>query len=117
MKETTLLRIALICSLVGLVILYFVSDNIEINERNIEKITMADKDEMVKVSGIITGVINSEKVTILKIMKPEEIMVVMFKSENQTMPFKQGNEVEIIGKVDEYEGKMEIIASKVRIIK
>ena len=40
----------------------------------------------------------------------------MFKNENITMPVQQGNEVEVIGKVDEYEGKMEIIADRLRVI-
>jgi len=117
MKETILLKIALIVSLVGLVSLYLISNNIEINEKNIEKITIDNKDEFVKVKGLVSRVIDTEKVTIINVMQPGEITVVLFKSNNATTPIQEGNEVEIIGKVDEYEGKLEIIAQKARIIR
>ena len=117
MKEKTLLKVALICSLLGLLILYLISSNIEIKEKNIEKITIGNKDEFVKLNGIVNNVVDTEKVTIIKILQPQEITVVLFKNENKTMPIQQGNEVEVIGKVDEYEGKMEIIADRLRVVR
>jgi len=117
MQEKTLLKIALICSLLGLLILYLISNDIEIKEKNIEKITIDNKDEFVKLNGIVNNVIDTEKVTLIKILQPQEITVVLFKNENKTMPIQQGNEVEVIGKVDEYEGKMEIIADRLRVVR
>ena len=117
MKEKTLLKIALIVSLAGLLILYLISDNITIKEKNIEKITIDNKDEFVKVKGLVSKVIDTEKVTIMEIMQPQEITVVLFKGENKTTLIQKGNEVEIIGKVDEYEGKLEIIAHRARIVR
>jgi len=117
MKEQTLLKTALIVSLVGLSILYLFNDNIEIKEKNIEKITIDNKDEFVKLTGIVNRVVDTEKVTIMEITQPQQITVVLFKDENKTMPIQEGNEVEIIGKVEEYEGKLEIIADRLRIIR
>ena len=117
MKEKTLLKIALIVSLIGLLILYIISDNITIEEKTLEKITLENKDEMVKVRGIVSRLTDTEKVTIMEITQPTEVTVVLFKGNNQTTPIKEGNEIEIIGKVDEYEGKMEIIAQRARIIR
>ena len=117
MQEKTLLKIALICSLLGLLILYLISNDIEIKEKNIEKITIDNKDEFVKLNGIVNNVIDTEKVTLIKILQPQEITVVLFKNENKTMPIQQGNEVEVIGKVDEYKGKMEIIADRLRVVR
>ena len=117
MKEKTLLKVALIASLLGLLILYIISDNITIKEKNIEKITLDNKDEMVKVKGTVSKVIDTEKVTIMEITQPQEITVVLFKGENKTTPIKEGDEIEIIGKVDEYEGKLEIIAHRARIVR
>ena len=117
MKEQTLLKTALIVSLVGLSILYLINDNIEIKEKNIEKITLENKDEFVKLKGIVNRIVDTEKVTIMEITQPQEITVVLFKDENKTMPIQEGNEVEVIGKVDEYEGKLEIIADRLRIIR
>ena len=78
---------------------------------------MENKDEFVKLTGIVNKVIDTEKVTIIEITQPQKITVVLFKNENKTMPIQEGNEVEIIGKVDEYEGKLEIIADRLRIVR
>ena len=117
MKEKTLLKIALITSLLGLLILYLISGNIEIKEKNIEKITIENKDEFVKLRGFVNKVIDTEKVTIMEIIQPQQMTVVLFKNENKTMPIQQGNEIEIFGKVDEYEGSLEIIADRLRVVR
>ena len=117
MKEKTLLKLALIVSLSGLLILFLISDNIEIKEKNIEKITIENKDEFVKLRGIVSKVIDTERVTIMEITQPQQITVVLFKNENRTMPIQKGNEIEIFGKVDEYEGKLEIIADRLRVVR
>ena len=117
MKEKTLLKIALIASLLGLLILYLISGNIKIEEKNIEKITLDNKDEMVKIKGTVSKVIDTEKVTIIDVLQPNEITVVLFKNDETETPIQEGNEVEIIGKVDEYEGELEIIAHKARIVR
>ena len=117
MKEKTLLKLALIVSLSGLLILFLISDNIEIKEKNIEKITIENKDEFVKLRGIVSKVIDTEKVTIMEITQLQQITVVLFENENRTMPIQKGNEIEIFGKVDEYEGKLEIIADRLRIVR
>ena len=117
MQEKTILKIALIVSLIGLLILYLISDNITIKQASIEKITLDNKDEMVKVRGIVSRVTDTEKVTIMEITQPTEITIVLFKAENKTTPIEEGNEVEIIGKVDDYEGNLEIIAQRARIVR
>ena len=117
MKEKTLLKVALICSLLGLLGIYLISNNIEIKEKNIEKITLDNKDEFVKLRGIVSRITDTEKVTIMEITQPQQITVVLFKDENKTMPIQQGNEVEIFGKVDEYEGRLEIIADRLRVVR
>jgi len=117
MQEKTLLKTALIISLLGLLILYLISGNIEIKEKNIEKITLENKDEFVKLTGIVSRVVDTEKVTIMEITQPQQITVVLFKDENKSMQIQEGNEVEIFGKVDEYEGKLEIIADRLRVVR
>ena len=117
MKEKTLLKIALITSLSGLLILYLISSNIELKEKNIEKITIENIDEFVKLKGIVKRITDTEKVTIMEITQPQEITVVLFKDKNTTTKIQKNNEIEIFGKVDEYEGKLEIIADRVRVIR
>lgn len=116
MQEKTLLKIALICSILGLSAIYLLSGNIEIKEKNIEKITLENKDEFVKLRGTVSNVADTEKVSFIKISQPQEINVILFKNENKTINIQQGNEVEVFGKVDEYNGKMEIIADRVRVV-
>lgn len=116
MKEKTLLKTALIIALMGLAVLYLISGSIEIKEKNIDKITLQNKGEFVKMKGIVSNKVDAGKVTILDITQPQRITVILIKNDNKTMQINSGNEVEIIGKVDEYEGKLEIIADKVRII-
>ena len=117
MNEKTLLKTALIVSLLGLLTIYLISDNMPINEKNIEKITIENIDDFVKLRGIVNKVIDTEKVTIMEITQPQQMTVVLFKNENKTMQIQQGNEVEIFGKVDEYEGKLEIIADRLRVVR
>jgi RecJ-like exonuclease len=117
MEEKTLLKIALVTSLVGLLILFLISDSLEIKETNIEKITFENKDEYVKVRGTVNNIIDTEKVTIITIVQPHEIKIIIFKDENNTMPIDSGNEIEAIGKVEEYDGALEIIADLVRVVR
>jgi DNA/RNA endonuclease YhcR with UshA esterase domain len=117
MKEKTLLKIALIVSLVGLAVLYFASNNLSLDESRIEKITLENKDDFVKVKGVVSKVIDSDKAAIIDIMQPNTIKVVLFKADNKPTTIKEGQEVEIIGKVDEYDGELEIIAHRARIVR
>lgn len=116
MKEKTLLKIALICSLIGVVALYLISENLEIKQKNIEKITLDDVDKNVKVKGIVRDLFENDKIMIITIEQPQEMKVVLFKSKNESIGIFEGNEIEVIGKVDEYEGELEIIGNKVRVI-
>jgi DNA/RNA endonuclease YhcR with UshA esterase domain len=53
----------------------------------------------------------------MEIIQPQQMTVVLFKDKNETMPIQQGNEIEIFGKVDEYEGSLEIIADRLRVVR
>ena len=116
MKEKELLKVALICSLVGVTVLYLLSENIEIKEKDIEKITLDDIDKNVKVEGIVKDLFENDKVMIMGIEQPQEIKVVLFKNKNESILINKGNNLEIIGKVEEYEGELEIIGHRVRVI-
>ena len=116
MKEKNLLKVALICSLVGIVALYFISENIEIKQKNIEKITLDDINKNVKVKGVVKDLFENEKVMIITIEQPQDMTIVLFKSKNESVGINKGSNIEVIGKVDEYEGELEIIGNKVRVI-
>jgi len=114
MKESTLLKIALICSVIGVALLFIFSESAEINEKPIGEIDMTNIGEYVKINGAVTNVVDKENVMILTIEQPSKINVVLFKK--KPVELKQGNYIEVIGKIDDYEGKPEIIGDKIRVI-
>ena len=115
MKEKNLLKIAVICALIGIFTLFIFSEQIEIKEKTIEKITSENVDETIKVKGIVTRVTNMEKVAFLEVSQPQEITIVLFKDSNITL--EQGSYVEIEGSVEEYEGKLEVIGNKIKVLR
>lgn len=114
MKEKTLLRIALLCSIIGIALLFIISENIEIDEKDINKINMDNIGDYVKIKGTIKQLIETEEVMILIIEQPSEITVFLFK--NKQIPLAEGNYIEVIGKIEDYKGETEVIADKIRVI-
>ena len=115
MKETTLLKIALICSLVGLVILYFISTKIEIRDYKPNLLNKNIGDD-VNLKGTVTKITDKGNVVFVEVNQQNPVNVVIFTSDNN-LKLKNGDEVEIAGKVQEYNNKNEVIASKIRVIK
>jgi len=111
-KEKTLLRIALIASIIGVCVLFFVSDNIEISEKTIDNLDTIDMGEIVKVKGIVTKVRGTNETTFLELTQPESVKLIVF----DNITILEGDFVEIIGKIDEYEGEKEIIVDRIRKI-
>ena len=66
MKEATLLKIALICSLVGLIALYFISTKIEIKDYKPAELSKNVGDD-VKLQGTITKISDKRNVVFLEI--------------------------------------------------
>ena len=116
MKEKTLLRIALICSVIGLILLFFISENISVSEVDLSKIDERDIGEDVKIIGEVLRVTDIGKVMFLEVgqEKVESVPILLFKDSDISL--KKGDYVEIIGEIDDYKGEREIIATRVRII-
>ena len=116
MKDLTLFTAALVCSVAGIIVLFFISENISLSQTNIYDIDEIEPGKVVKERGCVEKASDTEKVMFLKVgqEKIEKVSIVLFKSSNITL--KQGDYVEITGTVEEYKGAPEIIASKVRII-
>ena len=97
MKDSFLLRISIIISILGLVALFVIAKNIEINDTTIEKINHEQIQGQVKVSGIIKQIDTSEKYTSLIISQDSELKAVAFSK----LDLSVGDYVEIIGTLDE----------------
>ena len=109
-----MLKIALICSLLGLIILYIVAENISIDEKTIDKINKDDFGSDVKIKGAVNKIIDLENVMIVEITQPTNMPVVLFKEEDINL--SEGDYIEVIGEIDEYNGELEVIGHRVRVI-
>lgn len=114
MKENTLLKIALISSLIGLIALYFISDKLDIKHYSLTKINSNVGDD-VKLKGIVKNVRKSDKVTFIEVEQNVPSNIVVLGREN--INITSGDFVEVIGEVQEYKGGEEIIANRIRVVK
>jgi hypothetical protein len=104
MRDSTLFKIALVITVIGLALLFLVQDNINI--------TSDTNLEYVKLTGKVENIVNTGSVTIMEISKQDSVDVVMY----DVVRLKVGDEIEILGEFDEYEGETQIIAQRVRVI-
>lgn len=114
MKESIILKIALICSLVGLTVLYFISAKIEVKEY--KPILNKNIGDDVKLNGIVSKITDRGNVVFIEVTHQNPVTVVLF-TDNDNINLKNGDNVEVMGKVQEYNGKNEIIAQKIRVVK
>ena len=112
MKEKTLLRIAIISALLGVFLLYIISESITIDESSISKIEDEEIGNDVKVKGVVKDVFNGEKISIVTITQPEEMKIVIM----ENISIGEGDYIEVIGEVEEYNGEREVIGNRVRVI-
>jgi aspartyl/asparaginyl-tRNA synthetase len=116
MREKTLFKIALVCSFLGLIGLYFVSENILIDRISISDVEKEELGKKINIIGKIERVTNSDKVVFLEIseIKTEKISVILFK--DRDVELNEGSYIEIEGEIDDYNGKREIIANSIKLI-
>ncbi|HII65653.1 TPA: hypothetical protein HA295_02655 [Candidatus Woesearchaeota archaeon] len=112
MKEQTLLKIALVSSILGLAILFAVARSGDAGQADISSIDGTMKGNHVKILGTVQDVHNAGEVQILDISQPSSITVFV----SGQPPLKKGDTVEVIGRVDEYKEEREIIADRIRVI-
>jgi len=111
MQEQTLFKIALISAIIGLVFLFLYSQTIDLKQ--VEHLDDAFLTEQIKINGVIESITSTNKATFLKITgsKIDTFDVILFPEEK--IDLKEGDAIEITGKIEEYNGKKEIIADKI----
>jgi len=113
MQEKNLLRVAILCSIIGIFVLIIISNSIELKKLTIGEITNKHIGQAIKTEGKIFSIITAEDFTILEIKdKTGKIKIMVF--ENITL--KQNQEILIEGKVKEYKDEFEIEADKIKIL-
>lgn len=95
----------------GLIFLFFYAEEVEL--KSVARIDSELPEEEVRISGRISRLSDHDKVMFLELQgeRIETIDVILFKEEDLFL--HEGDYVEITGTVEEYEGKKEVIASKV----
>lgn len=112
MKEKLLLKISLISALIGILALFFLSENIKVDEVSIDRLDGLNVGTDVKIKGFVKKITDLDKIAILEVSQLKSVTVILFKSGNLT--FKEGDYVEVTGEIEEYEGKMEIIGNEIK---
>lgn len=113
MEDNVLLKIALSFSIIGIVILYFISGNIEAESYTVPKASVIEGD-FVKVEGIVSKISEKDGTTFIELMTQSPVNIVAF---GDVKKISDGDYVEVFGKTSEYRGEEEVIASKIRIVR
>lgn len=111
MKDSTLLRISLTTTIIGLISLFIILQTVELEETSFDSLNDKDEDEIVKIKGVIEKVTNKAELTIITLSQKVLLKGVIF--ENITL--SKGLEVEVIGRVSNYNGEKEILIEKISI--
>jgi len=112
MDEKFLFKLSLICSLTGLLILFTISESIDIKEYKISKITKELVDKQVKVRGIITRITETPGLLIFNIQdQTGNITAILFKEENLNLTLN--SKILAQGKIKIYKNKPELEISQI----
>jgi DNA/RNA endonuclease YhcR with UshA esterase domain len=111
MNEKQLIKISLTVTLLGLLTLFFYADNF--NLRVIENVDQGKVEETVKIQGEITKLSFQDKVAFIEIEGQQVIKTEIVLFNDREIYLKEGDFVQIIGEVEEYNNKKEIIANKI----
>ncbi|MFH1769990.1 MAG: hypothetical protein ABH828_00355 [archaeon] len=112
MKDSFLLKIALGCSLVGIVALFFIMRFTELDEFSISELYLLEDGSEVKIVGVVEKVVNSNNVTIISVSQKEIISGVIF----EKLEVSEGERVEITGALETYEGEKEVLVEKIAVL-
>ena len=112
MDDSRLIAISVSCALIGLVVLYYISNFIEPISAN--DVTLKDIDKSIEINGYVEKITTKNGTSFINIAYKKSVPVVLFKSNNLTL--KEGDYVKVAGKVAEYNDKEEIMASTVKLI-
>jgi len=111
MQESTLLKISLICAIIGIIVLFFISQTAKLPEGG-----LLEEDQNYLVEGTIKRITQRDKVTFINLEKEDEITVVLFK--NYPVDLNEGDYIEVNGRASkDRDGELQLIGKEIRVIK
>lgn len=115
MDEKNLLKVALICSIIGIFIIFVFANRLEPSLINISEISSSLVDQSVKVQGKIVSIKNSPSVLIFDVKDDTgSVKVVVFDKKN--LDLNKNQLVEVLGVVKEYKGSLEVEAKNIKAV-
>ena len=112
MKEKDLLKVSLVFSLIGILIIFILTGTLEARGYNIGDLNKDNVDDTVKVKGIITSYGETPGLYLINLKDDTgKITVIVFKDEE--IELQEGLKIEIVGQVTEYQDEIEIIAKEI----
>ena len=111
------MKIALATSLLGLFSLYIISETFEPKIILISEVNEKMFDSYVRISGQISSARETEGLYILQVNDSSGKIEVIIYKEKEKLSFSRGQEVEVIGKVSEFRGKIQLEAADIRRIR
>ena len=111
MNQTSLIKLSLTISLLGIFSLLTILEYSTIQLYQIKDINKDLLETKVKIQGTITNIKETPGLYILNIKDTSIITVIIFKED--PINIKKNSKVEIEGKVTEYNKELEIIADKI----
>ena len=106
MDDKTLKKVAVICSVAGLLMLFYISQKIEVGEKKISELGAEDVTRQVKIIGYVDSFQQRGKINTFKIKQLSSIDVVSF---DDLSDIEDGDSIEAIGEYREIKGKKELI--------
>jgi aspartyl/asparaginyl-tRNA synthetase len=111
MEEKQLVKISLIVTIVGLLILLFFADSFELTAIN--KIDDVENEQEVKLLGKITKLTKLDKVIFIELEGEQVVKSDVILFPDSEIYLQEGNYVEITGTIEEYNNKKEVIANEI----
>ncbi len=112
-----ILKISITIAILGTIALFFI---IQINKETIVKIEDLKIGQIERITGMVNSVyVSKNDHVFLKVAdNTGELTVVAFKNSNIDTAYEleNGDQISVLGRVDEYKGELEIIAKEIRKI-
>ena len=109
MKERTLMKCALISSILGIMFLFYLSENVILPEVNSVDIEVGSG--MVLFEGEIVNVREMENLVIYDLRSEAIVSGVIY---GEHSAYKIGDKVSVIGEIDDYNGKKQLIIEEIK---
>ncbi len=112
MKEKDLLKVSLVFSLLGILILFHITYNTEIKLYEIISLNEEHIDKLVRVKGIVESFSETPGLYLINLRDDTgKITVVVFKDEE--LQFQKNMALEVIGNVIQYKDGLEFISKQI----